>query len=551
MPEINRRSLLRSIGAVTAVTAASSLLTACGGSSGGGTGGATNKGHKLAPWPSYIPKAGPAPDLKGDPKTGVQDAYLTYPSKLTKGTSEVPGDGSTLSFATLTYGTAVKPRGKNKYWQAVEKALGVTIDFTAIPAADYANKMATIMAGNDLPDVLSIAPTDLPHEGDFITKTMADLSEYLSGDAIKDYPNLANISSSAWKSVGRFNGGIYGVPIPRAKPGPVVWIDGDAFAKRGYKADGAGLSRDNYTGVIGDLTHGKQYGLGATTDLGWSGHAGSHGVPNSWSLSHGKFISQYETPQFEEMLAYLNKLWKSRLFYPDSLSVSSVDIKTRFYNGTVKSYVDSFAALPATLTTVHDFAPEPMTPYTVDGVTPTHRATFGRFGYTVINKKLSPAKIKMVLRVIDYLSAPFGTDEYQLVNYGVQDVHFKQNDHGDPIPTGLGLTENVVNLPFYYMGAAPQVLYVPNAAEGIKAAYEWEQRVCPMMVDDPSAGLRSNTQSTSGTILGQNVNDSMIDVITGRQPISSWAQAVKKWKSGGGDQIAKEYASEYAAGTTK
>jgi putative aldouronate transport system substrate-binding protein len=550
MPEINRRALLRSIGAVTAVTAASSVLTACGTS--GASGGATNKGHKLAPWPSYIARTGPAPDLKGDPATGVQDAYLAYPQKLTKGTSEAPGDGSTITFATLTYGTALKPRDKNKYWQAVEKALGVKIDFTAIPAADYPDKMATIMAGGDLPDVLSVAPTTaLPHEGDFIVKTMANLSEFLSGDAVKDYPNLANIATSSWKSVGRFDGGIYGVPIPRAKPGPVVWIDEGEFAKRGYETDGAGFSRDRYTGVIRDLTHGKQYGLGATTDLGWSGHAGSHGVPNSWSLSNGKFISQYESPHFEEMLSYLNKLWTSRLYYPDSLSLSSVDIKTRFYNGTVKSYVDSFSALPATLSTVRDFAPQAMIPYTVDGVTPTHRATFGRFGYTVINKKLSPAKIKMVLRVLDYLSSPFGTEEYQLVNYGVEGVHFTRNDKGDPIPTELGSTENVVNLPFYYMGSAPQVLYVPNAAEGVKAAYKWEQQICPKMVDDPSAGLRSDTESTSGTILDQNVNDTMISIITGRQPISSWGEAVKKWKSGGGDQIAKEYASEYAAGTTK
>ena len=41
-----------------------------------------------------------------------------------------------------------------------------------------------------------------------------DLSDHLAGDAILDYPNLANIPTDCW-DVGRFNGRIYGLPSPR------------------------------------------------------------------------------------------------------------------------------------------------------------------------------------------------------------------------------------------------------------------------------------------------------------------------------------------------
>ncbi|OIV38364.1 hypothetical protein BIV57_06105 [Mangrovactinospora gilvigrisea] len=551
MPNLSRRTMLRSAGIATAALAAPTLLSACG-SSSGGSGHVANKGTKLAPWPTYTPKTGPAPDLKGDPSTGVEDAYLKYPSKLTKGTSGTPGDGSTLKVMTITYGTPPTPEAQNKYWQAMEKALGVKIAFTAIPASDFSQKMSTVMAGNSLPDILNIGGgITLPHEADFVMKTMADISEYVSGDAIKDYPNLANIPTDSWKAVGRFHGGIYGVPVQRAKPGNALWINGDAFAKEGYKV-GAPWSEDQFTNALRGLTHGKQYGIGGSTGgLSWPTYAGSFAIPNSWSLKGGKFTSQYESAGFKEMLAYLQKLWKTGLFYPDSTSTSQVDMKTLYYNGTVKSYGDGFSALPTTLGLVHDFQAMPMVPFAPSGVTPTPWAGSNKFGYTVINKTLAKDKVKMVLRVLDHLASPFGTEEYQLMHYGVEGVHFKYNSAGDPIPTKLGQTENITNLPFQYVCDAPQVLYVPGAQQGVKNAYEYEKATCPKMIQNPANGLRSDTATSTGATLDTDMTDTLTSIITGRQQVSSWDAAVKKWKSGGGDKIASEYADELAANTTK
>ncbi|MFI1092342.1 extracellular solute-binding protein [Streptomyces sp. NPDC020917] len=549
MPDISRRSLLRSIGVASAAMAAPSLLTACGGS--GSSGDVSNRGVELAPWPTYIPRTGPAPDLKGNPQTGVQDAYLKYPSQLTKGTSDVPGDGSTLKVMTITYGVVPEPEGQNRYWQAMEKALGVKIDFTLVPAADYTSKLSTVMAGNDLPDILNIIGGSIAHEADFVLKTMTNLSEYLSGDAVKDYPNLANLPTASWKAVGRFRGGIYGIPIHRPKPSTALWINGTEFKQQGYTGDG--LSRDEFTRALKSLTHGRKYGIGASKEwpFGWIAHGPSYGIPNGWSVSNGKFTSSYESEHFPEMLSYLKTLRSDGLYFPDSTSIAAVDLKTRFYNGTVQSYMDSFSAYLTTLKTVQDFEAVPMVPYVPEGVTPTPWSGLGYSGYTVLNKKLSKPKVKMVLQVLDYLASPFGTEEYQLMHYGVEGVHFTFSKDGDPTPTKLGTTENVTNLPFYYMCDAPQVLYMPGAQTGVKALYEWEQKVCPKMIDDPSKGLRSDTWTTRSQILGPEIADAITGIVTGRQPVSSWDGAVKKFKSGGGDKTAQEFAEEYAANTTK
>jgi putative aldouronate transport system substrate-binding protein len=44
----------------------------------------------------------------------------------------------------------------------------------------------------------------------------------------------------------------------------------------------------------------------------------------------------------------------------------------------------------------------------------------------------------------------------------------------------------------------------------------------------------------------QQIQDGMNAIITGKAPLSSWDDVVKKWKSGGGDQIAAELGAEYA-----
>ena len=78
--------------------------------------------------------------------------------------------------------------------------------------ADWEQKFATVIAGNDLPDILQTrVVANFPQ---LLEKRFTRLDEFLGGDAIKEYPNLANIPTRHWKST-VYNGAIYGIPIPR------------------------------------------------------------------------------------------------------------------------------------------------------------------------------------------------------------------------------------------------------------------------------------------------------------------------------------------------
>jgi putative aldouronate transport system substrate-binding protein len=67
------------------------------------------------------------------------------------------------------------------------------------------------------------------------------------------------------------------------------------------------------------------------------------------------------------------------------------------------------------------------------------------------------------------------------------------------------------------------------------------KQTCPTALADPAAGLYSETNIRKGPQLSDDITQVTNDIIQGRKPVSAWAAAVKKWKSGGGDQIAEEF----------
>lgn len=61
-------------------------------------------------------------------------------------------------------------------WQAVNKELGVTLKINIVAQADYAVTLPTVVAREDLPDIIYISPTVvIPQLPTFFKSKMADL----------------------------------------------------------------------------------------------------------------------------------------------------------------------------------------------------------------------------------------------------------------------------------------------------------------------------------------------------------------------------------------
>jgi putative aldouronate transport system substrate-binding protein len=100
-------------------------------------------------------------------------------------------------------------------------------------------------------------------------------------------------------------------------------------------------------------------------------------------------------------------------------------------------------------------------------------------------------------------------------------------------------------LALQYVTDAPTILG-PGPRSRVTAQHDWHVRVTRNMVYDPTAGLFSDTQQTSGPKLTKIITDVQSDVMQGRKPLSAWDDGVKKWRSSGGDKVAHEYAKAYA-----
>ncbi|MFC4501822.1 MULTISPECIES: extracellular solute-binding protein [Streptomyces] len=545
MPNLSRRTLLGSMAAASLP----GLLTAC--STGSGDSDVSNSGKKLAPWPAYKPAAGPRPDL-APTDAGVQAGYTAYPADLVKSVSRTPGDGSTVKVMSVSFGTPPKPASANRFWAAVEKALGVKIEYTIVAQADYQKKMATVMAGDpdSLPDIINMfSGFVLPREAEFVQRRAEDLTPYLSGTAIAEHPNLAGIPTHAWRDMGRIAGRIYGIPLERPLPGSTLWVNQGMFTDAGMAE---GWTSDAFAAVAKKATGGRTYALGAAQGSLFCNavHSAAHRAPQEWAVTEeGVFQPGWADERFKAAIAFQSQLRKDGSYFPDSTSVSQIDLTTLYYNGTVGSMQDGFGAyLPKYRESQGKLTPAAALPYSVDGEPGGIVAARRSFGYTIL-KKAKKERIELLLRILDYLAAPFGSQEWELVHYGVEGTHFTRGKDGSPQFTALGEVENNTNLPLKYLAEGPQVLFVPGMPEAVRALHAWQQKVVPHAIRNASFGLQSRTKNSQGTTLKALLDDTVTGIVAGRLPLSEWDATVKKWRGRGGDRMAEEFAKDHAANT--
>src|SRR5262249_5575256 len=153
-----------------------------------------------------------------------EDGYTYYPKNPAKSwTREAPGLGSTVQ-SFDSHGSQVPPTvlDQNPAWQEVNKQLNADMHLSS----GDGTKLAAIMASCELPCITTFngvvpgfALRPIANLPQFVQSSLADLTPYLSGDAVKDYPNLAAIPTFAWKNSGSvLNGKLYTWPLERYLP---------------------------------------------------------------------------------------------------------------------------------------------------------------------------------------------------------------------------------------------------------------------------------------------------------------------------------------------
>jgi putative aldouronate transport system substrate-binding protein len=545
---LSRRGLLRATAGLVVATAGVQLLAACAPaapSGGGSASGATSAGSKVT-LPSYVPLANlPNADLPGSPDGLIEPGYLRYPVSLIKSVPQPPGKGGQVNAITVSLSPAPTPLDQNPALQQVNKELGAQLNIPSITTVDYPTRLSTAIAGADMPDIIAarILSTTLPNIADFLNSACADLTPYLSGDAVKDYPNLANLPSSAWPPT-VFNNKIMAVPVASGgvrSNAPIVFA-------RWSELDKAGISKissiDEFTTIAKQLNNpnGNRWALGANKFATWISQG--YGAPNNWSQSVGKFTKDYETPEFAQAVAYHRSLWDAGLFHPDSAALSGSPAGTQFYAGSFifsawASWSSYQTGWDRTLAAEPNSKPRAVLPFGTDAATRAPQFLGNGVTGFVALKKASADRIKELLGILNYLAAPMGTTEQLLLTYGVEGSEFTRDASGNPVP-GDRATQDLA-VPWKYVGAPPDYLYSATSADYTPVAHQTQTEHFARTLGDPSVGLYSPTDGSKGAVLTQTFNDSLSEILFGKRPVGDLDNLVRDWRSNGGDTIRSEY----------
>lgn len=509
--------------------------------------------------PSYIPTtSGAKPELpSSDPN--ISDAYRAYPKDPSKANAATPGRGSEVTTMVGAYYPPSTPLEQNPAWQEVNRQLGATVRMNPISLTDLFTKTATMIAGDTLPDLMSFSQgwNAAPNLPQFVEAKCADLTQYLSGDAIQSYPNLAAIPTAAWKHTA-YKGRIFSVPIHRPAVYNVLYLNSTIYnAEIGQGV--APKSADDFKRMMVQLNRPREGRYAYTARvapnaLPWdlTNLARIFGAPNFWKLDErGALIRDFETEQFKAAVGFARDLYAAGLYHPDTVSFNSpIQMETAFLGNKAVFAPHNMAFYNSLwrrgLQSNPQNIPRVLPPFSADGTSKPIFFLGTRMITTTAMKKASPERIKELLAIMDWLAAPFGSQEDRLLSFGVPDIDYTVDPNGNPVPTERGPAD-ASYVPWRYLSQRPYVIYDPDLPDYARTLQSDEQVFAPLGIEDATFGIYSPTFAAKGTQINLSMNDGLSDIVQGHRPLSDYDTIVKEWLANGGEQMRSEYLQAMSA----
>src|SRR5690606_7777750 len=192
----------------------------------------------------------------------------------------------------------------------------------------------------------------------------------------------ASLPTNAWKW-GVFSDRLYGVPWPTDPLSEWIFYRKDLFDKHGWGLPTTAEELFELGEEINDPRN-NRWAFGDFYRVARQ----SFRAPREWRYEDGKLVHRYETPEFEEAVAFMRRVYDAGLVHPDIAAGTGANSKELF-----------------------------------------------------IKKGLGEEKVTEILAVLNYCAAPFGTVEYMAYRYGEEGTHHELNDDGAPELTELGHKE--------------------------------------------------------------------------------------------------------------
>ena len=535
----SRRSFLGLVGLGAAAVAGGPLLAGCSEKpAGSGTAQNLDKFGDLVPTHKDL-ALNIAPDIHGT--RPVPDGYVRYPATLVDAITDKPGtSGREATAMTPVWGPAPPGYQQSAYLQAVNAELGVPVNFTIQDGNTYADKLNAMFGARDVPDLLCVPGWEvpkIPHFAEAAKVLFEDLTDVLKGDAVNAYPMLATFPTAAWRNA-IWNERLYSVPNPT--DGPFPW----AMFTRKDLLDARGLSvpksLDDLLAMAKQVTDPSKK-VWAFGDI-FAMVQMYHKVPGSkggWRLKPDKTPEfKYETPEYRRALEVMAQIYKDGLVHPDIIASKGADQNQLFaQSGSIvfaQAGVGFWQGAQAEFQKVNpklNIQPVPI--FSATGGDPLVWVAVDPISYTFIRKGLGKDRVEELLRVVNWCSAPLGSQEAQLRDYGVEGRHHTRTPNG-PTKTDLAFKE-IANQYFFISGRNPTIGPLPDTPNYVQDVLAYSNETVKHLEPDPWDGLKLEMPAAFKSFAVP-AEEKFTDVLRGRRPVSDVDSIVNEWKANGGEE---------------
>jgi putative aldouronate transport system substrate-binding protein len=534
---LNRRSFLGFLAVGAGVVGVPSLLTGCTTASGGpavepGTVTAANL-------PTYVPLEYVKPDFPS--VNGSTAGYATIPEELVTAFDAPPGSGGTYTAMTPLWSAIPKTAG-NPYFDSVNAAMGTTVEFQISDGNTYGDKLAAVLASaKDVPDWVCVPTWNFPPRfAQAVDALFEDLTPYLSGDNVKKYKNLANIPTDAWR-YGVFNDRLYGLPFPGELVHLATFYRADILEELGITEQPR--NADEFIELAKELTDPGTKRWGSADQWITANMMFAVLPEKGWKLADdGSLVSRVESEEYRAALDWQARLYKSGAVHPTAVADKPEEMKPLFEAGEILVVNDGVGgwheSLGRVLPSNPTFDPRPFDPIAHDGGTPRVWKGAPADMFSFLKKTDDKAQIEELLAAADFLASPFGTTEFQLVNFGLEGEHYEID--GDGLPQATDAAADEVAPSYIFLVDPPKVNAQVQYPGYVEAYCTW-MAAASEYVEEPLFYGMQISEPAQFASLATPFEDLEKDIARGRKSMADLDDAVATWSSSGGEELRAFY----------
>lgn len=536
----SRRSFLTMAGlGAVAATGAGGLLAGCGREPDAG-GTATQLGRLADRLPTRQPLDLVQPDLQVAPPAASGFSRYPNPGDLVRAIADKPGrGGGRINVTTLYWGPTPPGAGRNAYLDTINQdRLGVECDFSIQDGNVYDEPLTAMLAARDVPELLVVPSwnTNVPRFPEAVGTLFQDLTEYLRGDNVLEFPMLATFPTEQWQYC------FWGEQlkaVPFVNDNPFAWV----LYYRKDLLDPLGISPPTTADELYEIAR-------EVTDPGsntwafnniWEYIKMLFGVPNAeegyGQAADGSVVHQVETEQYAAALEFARKLFDEGLIHPDAVADEG-DPKQPFASGQTLFLQDGLGAWKGMQTEEQRVTPgfdmQAVPAMAHDGGDPLVWGGGGPIFYTFLRQGLDEDRVREILGVLNWCAAPFGTQEWEERQHGFEGVHFDERaDDGTPVNNDLFAEEYAEQFTFL-SGRNPVQIGSPEISGWVDAYAEWATRAVEHLEENPWASVKLEPPAAMAQA-GQFLEDAESDLLRGRRDLSELDDVVAQWRRTGGD----------------